>query len=152
HHSHKNRQHPSNARRTHSFFSLPLGFVVWSLSPALKGCQAVENADLDVLRRCAPCDLRSVMPPVQGDPVFKSREVFQCLDDARAPTGALGISVGLHITLLSLLILVPLLFPQALHLNYHAILLEPPPPPHEIQTVELKLPPKMSMPKLARVP
>jgi TonB family protein len=91
------------------------------------------------------------MPPVQGDSVFKSREVFQCLEDARTPTGALGFSVALHVTLLSLLILVPLLFPQALHLNYRAILLEPP-PPLDIQPVELKLPPKISMPKPFRQP
>jgi TonB family protein len=53
---------------------------------------------------------------------------------------------------LSLLILVPLIFPQALHLNYRAKLLEPPPPKHEIEPVELKLPPKILMPKVVRLP
>jgi TonB family protein len=91
------------------------------------------------------------MALIPADSGLKSREVFQSLEDARTPARALGLSVGLHITLLSLLILVPLLFPQALRLNYRAILLEPP-PPRDIRTVELKLPPKVSMPKVARLP
>src|SRR5262249_5098179 len=75
-------------------------------------------------------------------PVPKHRELFQCLSDGEMPKRALGASIGLHGILLTLLILVPVLLPQTLHLNYRTLMVAPPPePPSELQPPEVKLTP-----------
>jgi TonB family protein len=77
------------------------------------------------------------------DSDMKNRELFQCLSEGEAPKAALGASVGVHGVLLVVLILVPLLAPQTLHVNYRATILAPPPPrPKPIKSIELKLPPR----------
>ena len=58
------------------------------------------------------------------------------------PKRALGASIGLHGILLMSLILVPVLLPQTLHLNYRALMIAPPPePPPDVQPPEVKLTP-----------
>src|SRR5215813_6100324 len=70
------------------------------------------------------------------------RALFQCLSDGEMPKRALGASVGLHGILLMLLILVPVLLPQTLRLNYRILMVAPPPePPRDVQPPEVKLPP-----------
>ena len=75
--------------------------------------------------------------------VPKHRELFQCLGDAEMPKHALGASIGLHGVLLMVLILVPIILPQTLHMNYRAMMLAPPPPRPEPKAPveEVKLPP-----------
>jgi TonB family protein len=76
------------------------------------------------------------------DSVRKRRELFQCLSDVEMPKGAFGASIGLHGVLLVVLILVPLVLPQTLHINYRTVMLAPPPKPvPETPPVEVKLPP-----------
>jgi TonB family protein len=75
-------------------------------------------------------------------PVPKHRELFQCLSDGQMPKRALGASIGLHGILLMSLIVVPVLLPQTLHLNYRTLMLAPPPePPRDLQPPEVKLTP-----------
>jgi TonB family protein len=82
------------------------------------------------------------MRTTHAGPVPKHRELFQCLSDGEMPKRALGASIGLHGILLMLLILVPVLLPQTLHLNYRTLMLAPPPePPRDVQPPEVKLPP-----------
>jgi len=74
--------------------------------------------------------------------VPKRRELFQCLSDGEMPKGALSASIGLHGILLMVLILVPVLLPQTLHINYRALILAPPPPPPpDLKPPEVKLTP-----------
>src|SRR5204863_5200094 len=63
--------------------------------------------------------------------------------EAEAPKSALGASLGLHAVLLTVLIVIPLLAPQALHVNYRTLFVTPPPPrpPVRTEVVHLKLPP-----------
>jgi TonB family protein len=60
------------------------------------------------------------------DSALKNGELFQCLTDGEVPKPALAASVGVHSVLLVILILVPLLAPQTLHLNYRVTMLAPP--------------------------
>src|SRR5262245_18710391 len=72
-------------------------------------------------------------------PVPKQRELFQCLSDGEMPARAFGASIGLHGILLITLILVPVLLPQTLHLNYRTLMLAPPPePPRDLEPSEVK--------------
>src|SRR5262245_36976186 len=72
----------------------------------------------------------------------KDREFFQSLADYETPKGALWASLGIHALLLAFLIMLPLLAPQVLHLNYHTMMLAPPPEPRHIDETPLKLPPR----------
>jgi TonB family protein len=56
-------------------------------------------------------------------------EMFQSLSSRKTPASVLSASVVLHVGLLSVLILLPLIAPQTLHINYRTTLLAPPPPP-----------------------
>src|SRR5262245_54796751 len=77
------------------------------------------------------------------DLTLRDKEFFQCLADTRTPKGALGASIGAHIILVLVLIALPLLAPQALHLNYRTTMLAPPPePPRHVDETPLKLPPR----------
>jgi TonB family protein len=85
---------------------------------------------------------RSHAQSTRNDSVSKPRELFQCLSDAEMPKRALGASVGLHGVLLMVLILVPIVLPQTLHINYRTMILVPPPKPAPQPKVEeVKLPP-----------
>ena len=73
----------------------------------------------------------------EGGCVLKDRELFQSLHDSGSPKGALSASLGLHGTLLVVLLLIPLLAPQTLRQNYDATMLAPPPePPRAREKVE----------------
>jgi len=72
---------------------------------------------------------RSNAQPTHGNAVFKRRELFQCLSDGEMPKRALGASIGLHGVLLMVLILVPVVMPQTLHINYRTMILVPVPKP-----------------------
>jgi len=61
------------------------------------------------------------------------------LRDPESPKGALSASIGLHGTLLVVLLLIPLVAPQTLRLNYDATMLAPPEPPRADTKVEEKL-------------
>lgn len=82
---------------------------------------------------------------------LKHRELFQCLSDPETPKAALGTSIGLHALLLSFLVVLPLMAPQVLHINYSATVLAPPPPPQQQQEqpkpIKLPPPPKLTAPK-----
>ena len=82
---------------------------------------------------------------------LKHRELFQCLNDPETPKAALGTSIGLHVLLLSFLVVLPLMAPQVLHINYSATVLAPPPPPQQNQEqpkpIKLSPPPKLTAPK-----
>src|SRR5215471_19619364 len=85
------------------------------------------------------------MRTTHAGPVPKHRELFQCLSEGETPKRALGASIGLHGILLILLILLPVLLPQTLHLNYRALMLAPPPePPRDLQPPEVKVTPILS--------
>jgi len=82
---------------------------------------------------------RSNVQPTYVDPVLKRRELFQCLSDGELPKRALGASIGLHGVLLMVLILVPVILPQTLHINYRTMMLVPPPKPTpEVRREEVK--------------
>jgi len=82
---------------------------------------------------------RSNVQPTCVDPVLKRRELFQCLSDGELPKRALSASIGLHGVLLMVLILVPVILPQTLHINYRTMMLAPPPRPEpEIRRDEVK--------------
>src|SRR5215475_3136846 len=72
---------------------------------------------------------RSNAQPTHGNAGFKRRELFQCLSDGEMPKRALGASIGLHGVLLMVLILVPVVMPQTLHINYRTMILVPVPKP-----------------------
>jgi TonB family protein len=69
-------------------------------------------------------------------------EMFQSLSSRKTPASVLSASVVLHVGLLSVLILLPLIAPQTLHVNYRTMLLAPPPPPApQPEPVKVVLPP-----------
>jgi len=83
---------------------------------------------------------------------LKHRELFQCLGDPETPKAALGTSIGVHALLLALLVVLPLMAPQVLHINYSSMTLVPPPlpthkEPEPIKVVKLPPPPKLVAPK-----
>ena len=83
----------------------------------------------------------------QAGSAVKSREYFQTLSLGQTPRSYFGVSVAVHGVLLLVLILVPLLAPQTLHLNLRATMLAPPPEPSEIRQPEpIKLTPKLPPP------
>ena len=89
----------------------------------------------------------------QADSDLRNREIFQCLADRETPKSALGASIGAHAVILMVLLLVPLVTPQTLNLNYRAVMLAPPPEPPKIsEPPQLKLvrptpPPKPTLPR-----
>jgi TonB family protein len=71
-----------------------------------------------------------------------TREYFQLLADREPPKSSLLASVGIHGVIFTFLILLPLIAPQTMRLNYRTTLLAPPPEKPEIrQPVQVKLTP-----------
>jgi TonB family protein len=73
-----------------------------------------------------------------------TREYFQLLADREPPKSSLLASVGIHGVIFTFLILLPLLAPQTMRLNYRTTLLAPP-----LEKTEIRQPEQV---KLTRVP
>jgi len=83
-----------------------------------------------------------------GSDPSNSKELFQSLSDGEARTGAVTASIGVHAVLLSLLLIIPLLMPQAIKLSYGVVTLAPPPPPiKHIEPLVMTLPKPVAVPK-----
>jgi TonB family protein len=75
--------------------------------------------------------------------VPKNVEFFHGLDDLGAPRRGLAASVGVHIVVLSVLLLVPLIFTDSLKVKYNTVQVVPPPKEtHPLEVTNYSAPPK----------
>ena len=73
----------------------------------------------------------------------KNVEFFHGLDDLGAPRRGLAASVGVHIVVLAVLLLVPLLFTDSLKVKYNTVQIVPPPEErHPLEVTNYAPPPK----------
>src|SRR5262245_51874619 len=89
------------------------------------------------------------LSPRDRDRYDSDDELFRTIDFKESRHRSLWMSIGVHGALLTVLLLVPLIFTDAIKIKYYTVLIAPPPPPLKpvLEVTHHKLPEPKPQPK-----